>query len=164
MARILILGLGNPILTDDGVGVLVAEEVRAHLNSTPEIDIDIKELSVGGLTLMESMVGYESVILIDALYRPGGTPGAYHRLKIEDLQTLSPPQHLSSAHDVTLSTAIAVGRKMGLPIPDNIILYAIEVENITDFSDRPTPLVASVVPVVAQAVINEIGSISRSDR
>lgn len=162
MPRILILGLGNPILTDDGVGVLVAEEVRAQLKNTPEIDI--KELSVGGLSLMESMVGYDSVILIDALFRPGGTPGAYHRLKIDDLRTFSPPQHISSPHDVTLLTAIDTGRKMGLPIPENIIIYAVEVDNIMDFSDRPTPQVAAVIPVVAKAVIDEIGIIASAQR
>ena len=65
--RTLILGLGNPILTDDGVGVLVVEEVRSRLpKDTP---IDITEVSVGGLTLMESMSGYDRVILVDAFQR-----------------------------------------------------------------------------------------------
>jgi hydrogenase maturation protease len=54
--RTLILGLGNPILTDDGVGVLVAEQVRARLPE--DTHIDITEVSVGGLTLMETMIGY----------------------------------------------------------------------------------------------------------
>lgn len=157
MAHTLIIGLGNPILTDDGIGVLVAEEVRAHLNGTP--GIDIKEVSVGGLTLMETMVGYDRVILIDALYRPGGIPGTFHRLNLEDLHSLSPSQHLSSPHDVTLSTAIDVGRKMGMTLPDKITIFAIEVENITDFSDQPTPAVASAVPMVVQAVLHEISVI-----
>lgn len=155
MAKTLILGLGNPILTDDGVGVLVAEEIRTHLNSTP--DIDIKEVSIGGLTLMETMIGYERVILIDAIIKGSGTPGTFHKLSLEELHSLSPPRHLSSPHDVTLTTAIDVGRKMGLPLPDIITIFAIEVENITDFSDRPTPAVAAVIPVVAQAVLNELG-------
>ncbi len=155
MVKTLILGLGNPILTDDGVGVLVAEEIRNYLNSTPHIDV--KELSVGGLTLMETMLGYDRVIVVDALIRGGGNPGAFHRLSLEDLHSISPPQHLSSPHDVTLTTAIDVGRKMGLPLPDEIIIFAVEVENITDFSDQPTPAVAAVVPIVAQAVLHELG-------
>lgn len=155
MARTLILGLGNPILTDDGIGVLVAEAVRPHLLDTNQVEI--KELSVGGLTLMESMIGYDRVILIDAFYRPGGIPGTVHRIGIEDLQSLSPTQHIASPHDATLITAIEVGKRMGLPLPEEIIIYAIEVENVSDFSDQPTPAVVSVIPDVTRAVLQEIG-------
>jgi hydrogenase maturation protease len=78
--KTLILGLGNPILTDDGVGVLVAEEVRSRLpEDTP---IDITEVSVGGLTLMETMIGYDRVILIDAFQRlHDNCEWDYHYLK-----------------------------------------------------------------------------------
>jgi len=152
--KILILGLGNPILTDDGVGVLVAEEVRSRLpEDTP---IDITEVSVGGLTLMEKMIGYDRVILVDARLRLDGCPGKVHKMTLDDLKSISPTQHSASPHDASLVTALETGHQMGLPLPEDITIFAIEVENVMDFSDQPTPAVAAVIPHVTESVLAEI--------
>lgn len=153
--KTLILGLGNPILTDDGIGVLVAEEVRSRLpEDTP---IDITEVSVGGLTLMETMIGYDRVILIDAFQRlHDNCPGKVHRMSLEDLRSISPTQHSASPHDASLVTALETGQRMGLPLPQDITIFAIEVENVMDFSDQPTQLIAAVIPQVTEAVLAEI--------
>lgn len=152
--KTLILGLGNPILTDDGVGVLVAERVRSRLpEDTP---IDITEVSVGGLTLMEAMIGYERVILIDAFQRLDGKPGTIHKMTLDDLKSISPTQHSASPHDANLVTAIATGERMGLSLPKQITIYAIEVENVSEFGDQPTPSVAAAIPQVADSVLAEV--------
>ena len=155
--KTLVLGLGNPILTDDGIGVLVAEQVRARLpEDTP---IDISEVSVGGLTLMETMIGYDRVILVDALqFLDGCSPGKIHRMTLEDLQAISPTQHSASPHDASLVTALETGHRMGLKLPREVTIFAIEVENVMDFSDRPTPAVAAVIPQVTEAVLQEIAA------
>jgi hydrogenase maturation protease len=157
----LVLGLGNPILTDDGVGIWVAEAVRMALPA--DTLVEVGEASLGGLTLMERLLGYDRVILIDALYDFTGnqgegkiTPGVIHRLTLDDLQTISATQHTTSAHDTSLVTALEVGEHMGLPLPKEIIIYAIEVENITDFGEEPTPAVKQAIPKVTAAVLTEL--------
>jgi hydrogenase maturation protease len=163
--RTLVLGLGNPILTDDGVGVLVAEEVRTSL--PPDSKVDITEVSVGGLTLMESMIGYERVILIDAIQQPGVAPGSVRRMTLEELRSISPTQHSSSPHDASLVTALQIGERMGLNLPGEITIFAVQVDNITDFCDQPTPAVAAAIPKVTEAVLREIlanGSKTETDR
>jgi hydrogenase maturation protease len=152
--KTLVLGLGNPILTDDGVGVRVAEAVGRLL--PPDIPVTVSEASVGGLGLMERLLGFERVILIDALYRGDNRPGAIHRLTLADLQSISPTQHSASAHDTSLVTALEMGQRMGLPLPEEIIIYAIEVANITDFGEELTPAVAQAVPVVTAVVLEEL--------
>ena len=152
--KTLILGLGNPILTDDGVGVLVAEEVRSRLPE--DTAVDITEVSVGGLTLMETMIGYDRVILVDAFLRLDGCPGKVHKMTLDDLKSISPTQHSASSHDASLVTALETGRRMGLPLPEDITIFAIEVENVMDFSDQPTPAVAAVIPYVTESVLAEI--------
>jgi hydrogenase maturation protease len=165
--KTLVLGLGNPILTDDGVGVLVAEAVREALPS--DTAIDVSEASVGGLRLMERVVGYDRVILIDALHNPienqagqhpaaslGRNPGAIHRLTLEDLRNISPTQHSASAHDTSLITALEMGERIGLSLPKEFIIYAVEVENIIDFGEEPTPAVAEAIPKVTAAVLEEL--------
>jgi hydrogenase maturation protease len=153
--KTLVLGLGNPILTDDGVGVLVAENVRTRLPK--DTHIDVTEVSVGGLTLMETMIGYDRVILIDAFqHLEENSPGVVHRMSLEDLRSISPTQHSVSPHDASLVTAMETGQRMGLPLPDEVTIFAIEVENVMDFSDQPTPAVAAVIPEVTEAGLAEL--------
>lgn len=155
--RTIVIGLGNPILTDDGVGVLIANQVAERLTEKPAQDIHVTEASVGGLRLMELMSGYNRVILIDAFkLKNGNQPGKIHRMSLDDLQSISPTQHSASAHDTSLVTALEAGRALGLPIPEEVIIFAIEVENISDFSDKPTPAVANAIPKVTSAVLDEI--------
>ncbi|MEZ4646079.1 MAG: hydrogenase maturation protease [Chloroflexota bacterium] len=155
--KTLVVGLGNPILTDDGVGVRVAYEIEQRLSSEAQKAIHVIEASVGGLRLMEMMVGYDKAIIIDALFGQNGeTPGKIRRLTLADLRALSPTQHSASAHDTTLITALDSGREMGLHLPQDVVIYAITVANVLDFSEEMTPEVAATVPQVATAVLAEL--------
>lgn len=153
----LVLGLGNPILTDDGVGVKVAEAVRAALPS--DSAVEVSEASVGGLALMERLLGYRRVILIDALHTGQGVPGTIHRLSLADLRDISPTQHSASAHDTTLVTALDMAARMGLPLPEEVVIFGVTVKNVTDFSDRPTPAVARAIPQVTALVLDELAEV-----
>jgi hydrogenase maturation protease len=155
--KTLVVGLGNPILTDDGVGVKVAEAVQVAL--PPNSRVDVTEVSVGGLRLMETMLGYDRVILIDALIQGSDNkPGTIHRMSLDDLRSISPTQHSASAHDTTLVTALEMGQWMGLYLPEEIIIYAVEVENVLVFGEQPTPAVAKAIPRVTAAVLAELNS------
>jgi hydrogenase maturation protease len=155
--KTLVIGLGNPILTDDGVGVKVAKQVEDQLASMPQSDITVTEASVGGLRLMELMSGYNRVILIDALMLNNGSKtGTIHKMSLDDLRTISPTQHSASAHDTSLVTALEAGRLLGLSLPDDVVIFAIEVENVSEFSDTPTPAVAESIPHATKAVMEEL--------
>jgi hydrogenase maturation protease len=176
--KTLVVGLGNPILTDDGVGVQAAWELerilsrravngRTNLSAVmdglqaefdgPESAITVTEASVGGLRLMELMIGFDRVIIIDALrVKDGLGVGSIHRLALDDLAEISPTQHSASAHDTTLITALESGRQLGFHLPDEVIVYAVEVENVRDFSDEPTTAVAAAIPKVVTAVLSEL--------
>ena len=155
--RTLVIGLGNPFLTDDGVGVLVANQVQEQLSPELNKNVTVIEASVGGLRLMETMTGYDKVILIDAIMHGSGSePGKIQRLTLEDLGSISPTQHSASAHDTSLITALKAGELIGLELPQEIVIFAIEVENVMDFSEEPTPAVQKAIPVVTQAVLQEL--------
>jgi hydrogenase maturation protease len=156
--KTIIIGLGNPILTDDGVGVRVAHQLEELIDLSAHPDITITEASVGGLRLMETMLGYERVVLIDAYFlkKEQTTPGKIHRLSIDDLRHVSPTQHSTSAHDTSLVTALDAAEQMGYEVPQEFIIYAVEVENILDFSETPTPAVAAAIPVVVEKIITEL--------
>ena len=75
--KTLVLGLGNPLVSDDSVGLRVAAELKPLLADRPDVDVD--EDYWGGLRLMERMVGYRRAIVIDAICT-GAEPGTIHRL------------------------------------------------------------------------------------
>lgn len=154
--KILVVGLGNPILTDDGVGVQVARAVENALAPQPVEGVFVTEASVGGLRLMEMMVGIDQVILIDAMIHGDLSPGSIRRLTLDELRGISPTQHSASAHDTSLVTALEMGRRMGLPLPQQIVIYGVAVENVGDFGDAPTPAVARAIPQVTAAVLEEL--------
>jgi len=161
MKKIIVIGLGNPILTDDGVGVKVAYEVEQALSPDIPKNMTITEASVGGIRLMELLVGYDHVILIDALLtKQGGKSGEIHHLSLQDLRDISPTQHSTSPHDTSLVTALEVGRQMGLELPESFSIFAITVENILDFNEEPTPAVAATIPKVTAMVLEELEKVA----
>ena len=161
MEKTLIIGVGNPILTDDGVGVKVAREIEKRIDMEDHPGLTITEASAGGLRLMDALLGFKRVVLIDAYYLdPELTkPGMIHHLSLDDLAS-KPTQHSTSAHDTSLVTALDTAQELGYPVPDQISIYAVEVENILEFSDHPTPAVAAAIPIVADLVIKELSLIS----
>lgn len=152
--RTLVIGLGNPILGDDGVGVYAARLLKRVL--PPHAAVDVLELAVGGLELMEAMIGYERVILLDALWSPNGEVGRvveFHAGYLPDTM------HSASAHDADLPTALRVGRQLGarLPADENIHIIAVKAQQVLTFSQALTPAVAEAIPKVVQRVLDLLG-------
>lgn len=147
----LVLGLGNPILADDGIGLLVAQKVRDILPSHAQVEI--RERSVAGFDLLEMLSGFQRVIVIDAIKTAGGKPGSVYRLAPEDLPT---SERLVAAHEIGLSTAISLGRLMGIEMPREVVIYAVEVEDNRTFRETCSPAVTAAVDVVAALVALEV--------
>ena len=146
----IVIGLGNPILGDDGIGWKVAEELskRELANSIPfEVDC----LSVGGLTLMERMVGFKRAILIDALQTGKYPPGTVVKLRLEDVPEKR-AGHIASAHDVNLDTALHLGREMGAQLPEEIYVIGIEAQRVYEISEELSPTIRSAIPRAIQYV------------
>ena len=155
--KTLIIGLGNPILTDDGVGVKVAYAVEEALSPNIPENITVIEASAGGLRLMELMVGYDRIILIDAIMTSNSHDyGKIHQMTLDDLRQITPTEHSTSAHDTSLVVALDAGESLGLHMPKEFNIIAVEVENVMDFSDEPTPAVAKAIPKVTKIVLGMI--------
>jgi hydrogenase maturation protease len=147
--RTLLLGLGNPLLGDDAVGLKVAALVSQRLDGTAGVDVEEEE--AGGLRLMERMTGYERVVLVDAAVT-GGTPGTIRRLAPDDL----PTQRTGVAHGIDLPRALALGRQLGYPMPSEVRVVAIEAESVLEFRHEMTAAVAAAVEPAVEAVLEEL--------
>lgn len=157
----LVLGLGNPILTDDGVGIHVVRAVAARFpaprSPVPNSQPAFAEASVGGLRLLDALAGYERVILIDAIQTRGGQPGNVYRLAASDLPA---SLHSGSSHDLSLPAALDLGRRLGMVLPsdEDLTLLAVEAEDVLTFGETCTPVVAEAIPHVVQLVLDQISS------
>jgi hydrogenase maturation protease len=147
--KTLILGLGNPILSDDGVGPRIAGELEGRVDG----DATVMETSLAGLNLLDLLVGYDRVIFIDAIKTGEGKPGRIYHLGLDDFKTT---RHAVSTHDVNLATALELGKRLGLILPDKIDILAIEVADTGRFSEELTPGVAEAVPICVEMVLDEL--------
>lgn len=147
--KTIVIGLGNPILGDDGVGWVVARDVEKRLD--PEAGIDVDCLSLGGISLMEHLIGYDRAILIDA-FLTRQKEGSIVTGRLEDLPNTS-AFHLTSAHDMSLQQAIILGRKMGAKLPEEIMVVGISAKHIYDFSEDISPSVSRAIPKAVQLVV-----------
>ena len=153
MATTLIIGLGNPLVSDDSVGLRVVAELQRQLVGRE--DVEVTEDYWGGLRLMERMIGYERAIVVDAI-STGAAPGTIHRLTTESIAT----QKSASAHDVSLPTALAFGRQAGAKLPEdrNVSLLGIEAQDLVNFSEQCTPAVAAAIPRAVREVLQILES------
>lgn len=145
--KTLILGLGNPILSDDGVGIQVARALEGRLNQQ---EVTVMETSMAGLNLLDLLVKFDRVIIVDAIQTTGGKAGQIYRL---EPSTLDVTRHAATPHDVNFATALELGNRLGLALPQQITIFAIEVEDVITFSEECTPKVREAIPVCVKMVI-----------
>jgi len=157
--KMIVVGLGNPILGDDGVGWKVAEKIEQQLTSPPTplvkgegSQVDVNCLSLGGISLMEHLIGYDRAILIDA-FASDEDLGSIHVMTLKDLPNYS-AFHTSSAHDTSLQNAIEMGMSLGAHLPEDIMVVGIATQRIYDFSEALSPPVAAAMPQAMKIVLD----------
>jgi hydrogenase maturation protease len=148
--KTLVLGLGNPILCDDSVGIRAAQEIGKKVNDP---QVTVAETSAAGLSLLDSIVGYDRVIIIDAIQTEKGQAGQIYRMGTEDF---SLTKHFSSPHQINLVTALELGKMLNLAMPQKITIFAVEAEDVTSFSEKCTPKVEQAIPEVVKMVLEEL--------
>ncbi|MBI5633955.1 MAG: hydrogenase maturation protease [Nitrospirae bacterium] len=156
--KTVIIGLGNPILTDDSVGMKVSRAIREHFNQQDETTmtggtIDVKEVYAGGIRLMDAMTGYDRACIVDAMVTGRSDPGAVSEFGLDELCST---RNMVCTHDTNLSTAIELGRMLDLHLPSTIKIWGIEAGDVTSFSEELTYEVEQAVPVAVKAILDEL--------
>jgi hydrogenase maturation protease len=149
--KTIILGVGNQILGDDGVGIHVVNELKKQLNN-PNITID--EAITGGMNLLELLLGYDKAIIVDAVKTEDGENGEVKRIPLGDFST----KHSCNPHDVSLIEAIEMAKKMGEDrTPREIIVIGVMMKEIPcEFGEKLSNKIAAAVPKAVDMTLNEI--------
>ncbi len=144
---VLVLGLGNDILSDDAVGLKVARAIRQHL--TDSDGIEVQETSEMGLSLLDYIVGFEDLVLVDAVQTQQAPPGFLHEFDGSQLKVLP----IVSPHFLGVGEMAALGRQLGLPVPRRVRIFAVEVKDPFTVSVCMTPPLRRVLRSIAWRVL-----------
>ncbi|MFH1502720.1 MAG: hydrogenase maturation protease [Candidatus Eisenbacteria bacterium] len=150
MRKTLILGVGNSILCDDTIGLVVTRKLEERYGDRDDTDFGYNEEA--GFSLLEESLGYDRLVIVDSILT-GEAPGAIHRL---DLSDLGRSIHSNSPHGMNLATVLAFGRAQGMDVPDDVRIYAIEVVDTVTFCEDLTPELAACVDAVVDEIAGEV--------
>jgi len=157
--KILIVGLGNPILSDDAIGLHVVRKISRDIHSSPlskEHQIDIIEEAVNSLELVERFIGYDKVVVVDSLKT--------NKLAVGEIAKLTPKsfekkntRNVSNPHDIDFYSAIKVLKEIfGKEVTKDITIYGIEVRNIHEFGERLSPELTEKIEMYAKLIVEDI--------
>lgn len=149
--RTIIIGVGNPLLSDDSVGIGVVRKLSESIGHMS--DVDCQELYTGGMKLMESMLGYDRAFLVDAMVTGHHLPGT---VSCVEPARESITCHASSPHDTDMLTSLIMGKELGLSLPTEIMIWGIEAADVATFSEQLTPAVAAAVPVAVAEILRQL--------
>jgi hydrogenase maturation protease len=149
--KTLVLGIGNDILGDDGVGIHIAREAARKI-STP--DVTVEETGAAGLSLLERIRGYDRLIIADAILTENTEVGKIHRLTLKDLAKTNDS---ITPHEAALRTTLEIGNSL-FPgeMPKDVVIFAVETHNVEDIGNEMTPAVKAAVPKVVKMILAEI--------
>jgi hydrogenase maturation protease len=164
MSRIRIIGLGNVLAGDDGVGILAARRLKARLEQPQadqaqvEVQVQVIEAELVGLEVLDLMEGADVVMLVDAA-RSGHPPGTLHRFEVSDGpigKTLFP----HSTHALNAVDALELGRTLGT-LPPRVIVYGIEAGALRA-GDALSPEVAGALEEVIERLAREVEQVAHA--
>ena len=150
MKKIIIIGLGNPILSDDSAGIKAARQLLKHFSGSETVEV--KEIYAGGIRLLDALVGYERAVIIDAMMTKENIPGRIHHLTTDDISTT---RNMVSVHDMNLTTALALGSLLEMPLPSQIDIWGIEGTDMESFGESLTKEVEQAVSEAVDAIVEK---------
>lgn len=154
--KVSVIGIGNTLMGDDGVGVRVAEELRDLLPRVPEVDVVTG--GVAGMMLMPAVLAADHVIFVDAL-AVDDEPGSIFRMD-PDIAGITGLRSTTS-HGMGIPYLITNARMLGHD--PTFVVYGIQIGDIMGGPDTLSPNVHGVVPVVAGLIAEEVARLRLPD-
>jgi hydrogenase maturation protease len=144
--KTLILGIGNPILCDDGVGLRIASELDGFFN-----DVEVCTTNMIDLNLLDMLADYDKIFIIDAIQTGASTIGTVKKLPLGEGSL-----HLFSSHGIHLFEILQLGRDLGYKIPKICGIYGIEIGDGSVFGTKLSPELSSKKADIVREIINDI--------
>jgi hydrogenase maturation protease len=144
--KILVVGIGNLLCRDEGVGVHVIHEMQSM--QLPG-HIELLDIGTSTMDLISYLEGVKKLIVIDAM-KAGGTPGTIYKCGREDL--LPKGEGSVSLHDIGVVETLTMAKKMGMEM--NTVIIGVE-PKVLDWGMELSEEVKTKIPVIIEAVLKE---------
>jgi len=149
-----VLGLGNPFVSDDAVGLHVAAEVERLLDDAPIPGVTVMTSSRAGFDLIRLLSGFSHALIVDCLELPAPHPGRIHRM---GLGKLAGSARLVGAHDISVADAFELAATLRIAMPGTVEIYAVEGGNMLTLREEMTPEVDAIVAPLAWKIYERAG-------
>ena len=147
--KVLLLGLGNDILTDDAIGLYITRAAKECLANYENVTVG--ESLEMGLSLLDLIIGFYVLILVDSIQTKQAPPGFLHQFDAGELAVL--PNR--APHFLGIGEVIALGRKLGLRVPACVRILAVEVEDPFTVSQQMSGALEAKLPELVRRVVKE---------
>jgi len=151
--RTVVLGLGNPVLRDDGVGLAVAAELQRLLTAAPVRGVDVLTSTRAGFELIDLLRGYTRAVIVDCIVLPDPRPGRVCGLTLDDVSGCA---RLVNAHEMSVSTAFRLAEQMGIPMPGEVEIIAVEAGDASTIAEGLTPAVQAAVGPLSREIFERL--------
>jgi hydrogenase maturation protease len=140
--------MGNLLRSDDGVGMHIIEALR---KGNLAGDVDLRE-GLTGLDILEKIKDFDRIIIVDAI-KAGGETGSIYKLTLEDFKYKHTLHSFSTHLNMDIPAMLELGEKL-FPgkITRDILIVAVEAEDVETISDRCTPKVEKAIPEAVQMI------------
>jgi hydrogenase maturation protease len=156
---IVVLGLGNPILCDDAVGLRITSELRRLLAEEPVAGVEVLESTRAGFELIDLLSGYRRAIIVDSLVIPDPVPGRVRELSLADVGGSA---RLNAVHEINLATAYQLAEKLSIPMPESVEIFAVEAAEVYEVTETMTPAVTAAVAPLARRLHARLVELARA--
>jgi hydrogenase maturation protease len=146
---VLIMGVGNLLLKDEGVGVHVAQRLM-EMELPP--GVEVLDGGTGGYDLLDDIEGRDKVVIVDTV-KGGHRAGSIYRITADDIEDSSEPSH--SLHDVGVSHLLKLADMLGVERPE-IVVIGVEPKDMETYAMELSPEVEAQIPKVIELVMKEI--------
>jgi hydrogenase maturation protease len=139
-------------MSDDGIGLIVAREVQRRI---PDFDID--ESSGGGFDVVDRILGCSRAVIIDSMVTGRHEPGTVVRIEPGSQPATLRTRH---SHGINFIEAIEMARRCEAPLPGEIIIYGIEVEDPFSVGEKISPAIMAQLDSIVAVITSDLGEVA----
>ena len=121
----IVIGLGNPLMSDEGIGVHLIRKLSEHQDKFPSVEFI--DAGTGGMNVLHLIANRKKAVIIDCV-KMDKKPGTIKRFEPADVQTTKKMMHFS-LHEADILRIIEISRQLG-ECPNQIVIFGIEPESL----------------------------------
>lgn len=153
-----ILGCGNPLVGDDGIGIHVIERLKGMHSDLPD-DVELIDAGVCGLDMLNMMEGADNIIIVDAV-KGAGNAGSIHRFELDDIRGATSTS-IVSIHETCLADVLCIAEHVQ-KMPEKLVIFGIEINKSEELSLNLSDRVQDSADELVKLILDELRSMKAS--